>query len=552
MANKNLFKVERNTPKSNVVNRAGGTAYKLEGKAALAQLAATSCFNGTFYASAQNLLEEAKKSALAVPDAEFIAKTAIYSREHGYMKDFPAFLTAYLRTLDTKLFHKVFDRVIDNGKMLRNFIQILRSGTFSQSNITSGAARSAIQRWFDNHSAESIFRASVGNNPSMKEILKVVRPTPSGDDKAALFAYLLDRPVLDSRFVTRGKNDILYSNSWDNLPALVKHYERFKLNKFNSRDGLEVPNVDFRMLDSLQLSDDEWKEIARNAKWMMTRMNLNTFERHGVFRDKDMVRLIADRLRNPEEIKRAKAFPYQLMTAYLNCEVNIPEIQDALQDAMEIAVDNTPIFDGQVYIFVDVSGSMGAPITGNRGVGTSKVRCVDVAALFGSSILRKNRSAQLFAFDTKVHSHRFNPRDTVITNAQTLARFGGGGTNCSLGLAHLNSIGAKGDLVIYVSDNESWIDSRRTYYYGGITWGSANPGAPTGMQTEWEKFYSRNKGSKLVCIDLVPNTTTQVTERPNILNVGGFSDNVWSVIEGFVKGGNSKEYWVKQIEQIEV
>ena len=55
--------------------------------------------------------------------------------------------------------------------------------------------------------------------------------------------------------------------------------------------------------------------------------------------------------------------------------------------------------------------------------------------------------------------HRFNPRDSIMTNAKTLASFGGGGTNCSAALEYVNRKAGKGDLVIYVSDNESWVDS---------------------------------------------------------------------------------------------
>jgi len=36
-----------------------------------------------------------------------------------------------------------------------------------------------------------------------------------------------------------------------------------------------------------------------------------------------------------------------------------------------------------------------------------------------------------------------------------------GGTNCSAPLAELNRRGAKGELVVFVSDNESWVDKAR-------------------------------------------------------------------------------------------
>ena len=44
-----------------------------------------------------------------------------------------------------------------------------------------------------------------------------------------------------------------------------------------------MPDVPFQMLTSLELKTEHWKQIASNAPWQMTRMNLNTFARHGVF-----------------------------------------------------------------------------------------------------------------------------------------------------------------------------------------------------------------------------------------------------------------------------
>ena len=42
-----------------------------------------------------------------------------------------------------------------------------------------------------------------------------------------------------------------------------------------------------------------------------------------------------------------------------------------------------------------------------------------------------------------------------------------------------------------------------------------------------------------MCIDIVPNTTVQNEERQDTLNIGGFSDSVFDVINDFVSG-NSK------------
>jgi len=55
--------------------------------------------------------------------------------------------------------------------------------------------------------------------------------------------------------------------------------------------------------------------------------------------------------------------------------------------AAEVACENVPELSGPVVIGLDVSGSMQSPVTGHRGQGaTSKVRCVEVAALMRFSV----------------------------------------------------------------------------------------------------------------------------------------------------------------------
>ncbi len=522
MANKNLFQTVRGmfTPKADTINEAGGRAYKLSPKAALAQYAATGTFTRTFYAEAGEQLKKVLELTKEL-DAEFVAKTAVFARTRGYMKDIPALLVAVLSTKDKRLFEKTFPLVIDNGKMLRNFVQIMRSGAVGRKSLGSLPKR-LVREWFETRKAEQIFKQSIGQSPSFADVLKMVHPKPKDAERAALYGYFIGREI-----------------DADKLPEIVKSFERFK-----NGDSMEVPAVPFQMLTALPISTKEWTEIARNAAWQMTRMNLNTFQRHGVFRDAEMVELIAARLRDREAIRKARVFPYQLLVAYAAASQNnqIPrEITEALQDAMEIAIENVPAIDGKVYVFPDVSGSMSSAVTGYRPGATSTVRCIDVAALVAAAILRKNPTAEIIPFEQSVVKVALNPRDSVMTNAQKLAAVGGGGTNCSAPLVSLNAKRAKGDLVIYVSDNESWVDSKRSW----------NRGA-TATMTQWNEFKSRNRDAKLVCIDIQPNASTQAAERADILNIGGFSDTVFDVVSEFSKGTLNAEHWVGVIEKVAV
>jgi len=538
MASKNLFSSKGNSNRystkvvraADTTNLAGGIAYKLSDKAALAQYAMTGCLNGTYYASDKDQLKNLLSMAAKV-DTEFLAKLAVYSRQQGLMKDMPAVLGAIVAGRDSVILEKIFARVVDNPKMARNFVQIIRSGATGRKSLGTRPKR-LMQAYLSGLNDVQLFKANIGNDPSLSDMIKLVHPKPSNDTRNTLYAYLLGK-----------------EHNFDALPQLVRDYELFKKDL-----GTEMPNVPFQMLTALPLSKEHWKGIARNATWNQIRMNLNAFARHGVFEDLELTNSLAKKLSDPEQVRRVKAFPYQLFTSYLNIADNVPtKLSIALQQAAEVALENVPVIDGQVYVMVDVSGSMRMPITGYRGSVSSKMKCVDIAALIASAILRKNPETIIMPFDTRVHSSSINPMDSIMTNANILRKFGGGGTHCALPLSQLNNINAKGDVVIYASDNESWVESAQAAASStSNNYNSYYRKSSTSTMLEWQKFRGRNPKAKMVCIDLVPNRTTQAHSRPDVLNIGGFSDSVFNVISTFVKYGNDKELWVDTINKIEL
>src|SRR3984893_4951082 len=104
MANKTLFKslIGKLIPTTDAINEERAPAYTLSPKYQLAQYAATGCLNTTFYAGADEQLAKVL-DLCADLDAEFIAKTAVFCRERGFMKDMPALLCAVLSVKDGEL-----------------------------------------------------------------------------------------------------------------------------------------------------------------------------------------------------------------------------------------------------------------------------------------------------------------------------------------------------------------------------------------------------------------------------------------------------------------
>lgn len=513
MANTELFKsiAGRLAPPATAVNEAGGAAYSRDPEAALALYAATGCLSGTFYAGADTQLAEVLALCRQV-SSEFVMKTALYARRLAHMKDMPALLMAVLAARDGDRLEEAFGRVIDNGRMLRSFVQIVRSGVTGRKSLGSRPKR-LMQQWLERTSVEQILSAAIGDKPSLADIVRMVHPKPQDKAREALYAWLIGRPYLE-----------------ESLPELVRVFESFK-----KAPGAEVPELPFQYLTALSLTCAHWKQIARRASWQTTRMNLNTFRRHGVFEDAEMVGVVVKRLKDEGEIDRARVFPFQLMTAYRAAGNGMPqEIVDALQDAMEIATRNVPKLRGNVVVAVDVSGSMASAISGFRPGSTSVVNCVQVAALIAACIKRSNPSARIVPFAEAVRSIHLNAGDTVMTQAGQLAAMVGGGTAVSAPLAMLNREKAKVDVLVIVSDNQSWIDSRVA---GG-----------TETMRQWSEIKLRCPQAKMACIDLQPNLTSQTLQQQDILHVGGFSDAVFSVLQDFVGDMGAGEAWMKRIE----
>lgn len=581
MANKSVFasaKKGKTPPVADTVNRAGGKAYKLGPKAALAQYAATGTFNDGFYVKGENLLDEVLEICKQV-DPEFIAKTALYARDQGRMKDMPALLAAHLTTRGPEgleVLKRVFLPVIDNGRMLRNFIQIIRSGKTGRKSLGT-APKKLVQSWFDTKSSDAIFKMSIGNDPSMADVIKLAHPVAKDAERKALHGYLIGEEPMKAKTVSRtnvahGKKSssereiVGYDPSF--LPALVKEYEAFKKAKIKDvKADAVLPRIPWEMATGLPLSDKDWAALARQATWTQIRMNLNTFARHGVFKDKALAKEIAEKIKDRDLILKAKPFPYQLLMTYIatlsNDEfaakfgrsyygasgseetVDVPApVRDALHDAIDIATENVPTIEGAVYVGVDVSGSMQSPVTGARKGATTKMRMVDVASLIASTFLRKNKGSEVLPFsDDLFLKHGLEPRDSIMTNARKLAALGGGGTNMTSVMAYLNKNKKKGDLVIIVSDCETWMETSYGFYGG--TRG-------TTMAQAWSEYKTRNPKAKLVTINLQASDTAQVVPDKDVLQLGGFSDTIWEVIKSFVEGMPSADHWVKTIEAIQL
>ncbi len=250
------------------------------------------------------------------------------------MKDMPAALLVVLSSRDTELMHRVFDRVADNGRVLRTVFQMTRSGQFGRKSLSSSLQR-AFQRWLNDASVGKLLSASIGNDPSLRDVLRMARPTPKDDARRALFGWLTEKPV--DKWAPATEAD---------LPAAVQSLIAYR--------GADTAEAQTLIAGELQVRWDlladaakgklVWKAIARQMGPQALRMNLNTLLRHDVFKNGDgktdnaMIDYVANRLADADEIVRSRQFPYQFLAAYLNASAEVPQkIKASLHQAAEIA-----------------------------------------------------------------------------------------------------------------------------------------------------------------------------------------------------------------------
>jgi len=367
----------------------------------------------------------------------------------------------------------------------------------------------------------------------------------------------------------------------------------------------------------------------------------------------EMARLVAARLRDKEAQRKAGVMPYQMLAACCSLEADAPqEVRAALEDALEASLERVPELPGRVAVCIDVSGSMQSPLTGRKPGVSTKVRCVDVAALYACAVARKNPNALIVPFDDTCHVFELAPGEGVFEASRRLAELGQGGTDCSLPLNLLAERASRGsgvDTVVFLSDNESWMDRWMDRWTAGPFPGPgllailfsgwdeslrieqlmaagpdpslppleearvkglfgpglddlrrlgmlgtkmgpfptpaqvhrarcmemlaeseehharmqaayeaayderlAAPGQVTSAHAQYLRLREQCPAVRLICIDLQPYGSVQVLDRPDVLNLGGFSDHVFELVAEWARSPQSSSYWVAAVEAVDL
>lgn len=468
-----MSKFNKTSTGTRTTNIAGGIAYKQNTKNELLSLLLTSFVNEQFYRSSDDTITRLK-SLIAECDPKFVAKAAIYARTKFGMRSISHVVASEVskRISGTEYAKSFFDKIVYRPDDMMEILSYHIGGGNKVPNSMKKGFAAAFDK-FDKYQLAK-YRAEA-KKMKLIDVVNMVHPVPTVKNKEALELLV--------------KNELKSFDTWEvELSAAAGDTEK---------------------------SAKVWERLISEKKigYMALLKNLRNISKQAP----DMVKDACYMLIDENLIKKSLVMPFRFLTAFdeiskLETTQHARAYMIAINEAIEISLQNVPVFDGETLVVVDVSGSMqGQP---------SKI-----ASLFASVLLKSNK-CDLICFAERASYYNVNTMDSVTTIANAL-RFSGGGTNFP---SIFETANKKYDRIVILSDMQGWI----------------------GWQSPAAKFneYKKRTGCKpfVYSFDLNGYGTLQLPEN-NVFLLAGFSDKTMSIMSMLE---SDRQALINEVEKIEL
>lgn len=458
-------------------NKSGHAAYSMTAKSKLVTQVLTSFFNESkFYGDNSGDMQNTIKAVIKM-DAAFVSKLAVFARREFNMRSVAHVLTAYLAHEPEG---KPLVRATIKGVSLRGDdvteIMSFYLATFGKpvpNALKKGIAD--VLTGFDEYTLAKY--KGEGKAVKMRDLLCLCRPTPRNDEQSALW-----KRCLENRLET--------PLTWGT--ELSVHG--------NNRETWE------KLIDSGKVG---YMALLRNLRNIIQANPAN-------------IEKVYSLIENPEAVKRSRQLPFRFLSAYKSISgIGGSRAFDALELAVIASTENMPKLSGTTVIAVDVSGSMGSPVSAK-----SDVKCYEIGVLLGLIANQISDNAIFYTFNHGIEKHALSRRVDVLNTA---CRFNvGGGTDMSLPFQKMISDKIHADRIIILSDNEC--------NSGAYSWYRS-----TTVQSLADEYRKKSGNNIWVhAIDLQGYGTQQFHgEKTNI--IAGWSEKVFDFIRLAEQGEGSLE-----------
>ena len=191
---------------------------------------------------------------------------------------------------------------------------------------------------------------------------------------------------------------------------------------------------------------EAWEAAIPSMGVMALARNLRNFDQVGI--SDAAVDLVISRLTDPEEVRRARMFPYQVWSAYNATESD--NWHRALGKMLDISTENVPAMD-RTLVLIDLSNSMGSPITQR-----STVLRLHAAAVMAVALAKVSANTDIGLFATRNREFPVPKGESVLRSVQRINDMIGDldyGTNGHTAIAHQFDK-ARHDRVVMFTDDQ--------------------------------------------------------------------------------------------------
>ena len=482
-----------------VLNYEGAEAFRLSPEMELYTAVVTSSLSNKFYETAAKEIDRMSE-LVGKCDHKFVAQLAIYARTAMNMRSIPLFLIVELAKIHNgdNLVSKTIDKVVLRADEIMELL-ICYQWRNKQEGIKKLARLShqvqlGLQHAFNRFDEYQFAKYDRSNmEVKLRDALFLVHPKAKDDKQQTIFdkiaANSLDTPY-----------------TWETeLSALGQQH-------FDSPE---------EKADAVKA---KWEQLIGSGKlgYMALLRNLRNIINAQV--KADIIKDVALRIANPNEVMRSRQFPFRFLSAYRELRNinngNVSVIMDALENAVLATAQNITGFDQntRVLIACDVSASMYSPISSR-----SSVKNYDIGLVL--AMLLKNRCknviSSIFGDVWKVVNM---PSRNILGNViQMYAQEGkvGYSTNGFKVIEFLRTQSIKMDKVMMFTDCQMW----NSY------------GDKRSIQTEWKKYKIIAPDAKLYLFDLAGYGQSPLKLVGNdVFLIAGWSDKIFDMLAAIENG----------------
>lgn len=428
-----------------MLNHEGGTVHKLNALEVLfSKIQGSYMGESTFYEkrSPEKDFEEIRKliSELSQEDAEYALKIAAIGRESNMISYPLAVLTACFndekykgdnfkgtdgKTLMTGYTDKIVRRGRDITDILATQVTMYgfdsvtgKDGKTHRTTPLPIQERKQLRRKLEEFDEYQLSKA-LGERRvvSMADAIKLLRPAGS---KTEFFGKIIS-------------GDVSFANGKKQVQA-----ELTKVNNKTSKSTVK-----------------DVKKSVKDTPLFVIVKNLVGMSRAKAI-DEEVAKTICEKLSSAEAVKASRVMPYQLYDAYKMFksyarDVNEKKVLNALVKAIDLSCENVSDIDGYTAYFVDLSGSMGYPISGY-----SSTTAKEMAAVLAAIGVKKS-TCTVYAFANDCKKVDVNSTSTVVDIAEKImSTYVGGATYLSKAIDNFIRDNVPHENIIILTDGDCY------------------------------------------------------------------------------------------------